>query len=240
MDNAEVKNLIEAFKGYRDVLGPVEENLSAFITAYESVSGDIQRLNEALSGDIRGNLDAIYRSLSEQAARATDLSARIDLFTRSSDKYFQSVDRLTGLIGKVADAAEAVSEVERRAETDLKRLETMLEERKRAYDVKALAASLEKYSENVVKMGEFVDTSVAGAIEENNKKLNEILSGSGELVKEISGEKKAVEQLAAEYRESVKLLRSAVESNDVNMAYIYDILDKWAEDRKVRTKKKNK
>ena len=59
-------------------------------------------------------------------------------------------------------------------------------------------------------------------------------------VKEISGEKKAVEQLAAEYRETVRLLRSAVESNDVNMAYIYDILDKWAEDRKVRTKKKNK
>ena len=132
MDNAEVAKLIEAFKGYRELLGPVQENLSAFIAAYESVSGDISRLNEALSGDIKGNLDKIYRSLSEQAAKATDLSARIDRFASSSEKYFSSVEKLGASVEKVAAKVEAISALEERAEKDLGRLENMLEERKRA------------------------------------------------------------------------------------------------------------
>lgn len=240
MDNAEVAKLIEAFKGYRELLGPVQENLSAFIAAYESVSGDISRLNEALSGDIKGNLDKIYRSLSDQAAKATDLSARIDRFASSSEKYFSSVEKLGASVEKVAAKVEAISALEERAEKDLGRLENMLEERKRAYDVKSLGESLEKYSENVKKISEFVDTSVAGAMKENNKKLSEVIAANGEIVRELSGEKKAVDALIAEYRESNKLLKSAVENNDVNMSYVYEILDKWAVDRKLKISKKSK
>ena len=229
MDNAEVAKLIEAFKGYRELLGPVQENLSAFIAAYESVSGDISRLNDALSGDIKGNLDKIYRSLSDQAAKATDLSARIDRFASSSEKYFSSVEKLGASVEKVAAKVEAISALEERAEKDLGRLENMLEERKR-----------EKYSENVKKISEFVDTSVAGAMKENNKKLSEVIAANGEIVRELSGEKKAVDALIAEYRESNKLLKSAVENNDVNMSYVYEILDKWAVDRKLKISKKSK
>ena len=240
MDNAEVRNLIEAFKGYRDLLGPVQENLSSFIAAYESVSGDIARLDEALSGDIKGNLDRIYRTLSEQAAKATDLSSRIDRFTASSDRYFSSVEKLSSTVEKVAGKFEAVNAIEERAERDLGKLESMLEERKRAYDVKSLGDSLEKYSENVLKISEFVDTSVAGTMKENNKKLSEVIAANGEILKELTGEKKALEALIAEYRESNRLLKSAVENNDVNVNYVYEIMDNWAEDRKIRKGKKHR
>ncbi len=240
MDNAEVRNLIEAFKGYRDLLGPVQENLSSFIAAYESVSGDIARLDEALSGDIKGNLDRIYRTLSEQAAKATDLSSRIDRFTASSDRYFSSVEKLSSTVEKVAGKFEAVNAIEERAERDLGKLESMLEERKRAYDVKSLGDSLEKYSENVLKISEFVDTSVAGTMKENNKKLSEVIAANGEILKELTGEKKALEALIAEYRESNRLLKSAVENNDVNLNYVYEIMDNWAEDRKIRKGKKHR
>lgn len=240
MDNAEVRNLIEAFKGYRDLLGPVQENLSSFIAAYESVSGDIARLDEALSGDIKGNLDRIYRTLSEQAAKATDLSSRIDRFTASSDRYFSSVEKLSSTVEKVAGKFEAVNAIEERAERDLGKLESMLEERKRAYDVKSLGDSLEKYSENVLKISEFVDTSVAGTMKENNKKLSEVIAANGEILKELTGEKKALEALIAEYRESNRLLKSAVENNDVNLNYVYEIMDSWAEDRKIRKGKKHR
>lgn len=240
MDNAEVRNLIEAFKGYRDLLGPVQENLSSFIAAYESVSGDIARLDEALSGDIKGNLDRIYRTLSEQAAKATDLSSRIDRFTASSDRYFSSVEKLSSTVEKVAGKFEAVNAIEERAERDLGKLESMLEERKRAYDVKSLGDSLEKYSENVLKISEFVDTSVAGTMKENNKKLSEVIAANGEILKELTGEKKTLEALIAEYRESNRLLKSAVENNDVNLNYVYEIMDNWAEDRKIRKGKKHR
>ena len=113
-----------------------------------------------------------------------------------------------------------------------------MEERKRAYDIKSLSDSLRRYTENVEKIGDFVDKSVAKAIGESNLRLKEILESEAALAKELAEEKKSTEELLNEYRESNKLLRRAVEGNDVNTEYVYEILDKWALDRKVKTKKK--
>ncbi|MBQ9114425.1 MAG: hypothetical protein IJY07_00655 [Clostridia bacterium] len=80
MDQNEVKLLIETFKSYRDLLTPIQSNLNDFIATYSGVQSDIDRLNQAFSGDARGNLDKIYRTLSSQAEKATDLSSQIDRF----------------------------------------------------------------------------------------------------------------------------------------------------------------
>ena len=44
--------------------------------------------------------------------------------------------------------------------------------------------------------------------------------------------------MASAYVSSNELLKKIVEKNDVNEEYIFDILDKWAESRKVKTKRK--
>lgn len=237
MDN-EIKTLIEAFIGYRDELEPVKQNLEAFVKAYESASGDILKLNEAMSGDIKGNLDRIARSLSEQADKAAALNEGIARFTAMGERYFSGAERLTQSMQKLSDRMDKLVETESRAEADLEKLEAMLEERRRAYDIKSLSDSLGRYTENVEKIGDFVDKSVAGAINDGNSRLKEILESEGRLMRELAAERKSVEELLAEYRETNKFLRLAVENGDVNTEYIYEILDKWALERKVKTKKK--
>ena len=55
---------------------------------------------------------------------------------------------------------------------------------------------------------------------------------------EIEEEKKSIDALAETYASSNELLKKIVEKQDVNEEYIYDILDRWAESRRVKTKKK--
>ena len=238
MDNAEIKSLIAAFKGYRDELEPIRQNLAAFVDAYEQASEDILKLNEAMSGDIKGNLERIGRSLAEQADKAAELKQSISKFTESGERYFQSADKLSQSMQKISERMDKIGATEARAEQDLQRLESLLEERKKAYDIKSLSESLRKYTENVEKIGDFVDRSVAGTINEGNAKLKEILTSEAALARELAAERKSTEELIAEYRESNRLLRLAVEGNDVNTEYVYEILDRWALDRKVKTKKK--
>ena len=238
MDNAEIKTLITVFKAYRDELEPIRQNLSAFVEAYERASGDIEKLNEAMSGDIKGNLEKIGKSLSEQADKAAELKQSVTGFTACCEKYFSNANRLSEAMSRISDRMEKTVATEARAEQDLARLEAFLEERKRAYDIKSLSDSLRRYTENVEKIGDFVDKSVAKAIGESNLRLKEILESEAALAKELAEEKKSTEELLNEYRESNKLLWRAVEGNDVNTEYVYEILDKWALDRKVKTKKK--
>ena len=237
MDNNEVKMLIETFKGYRDLLTPIQSNLNDFITTYSGLQGDIDRLNQAFSGDAKTNLEKIYRTLSGQAEKATDLASQIDRFMKMSSKYTEDITKLLNTVEKVADKLENISSLESKAETQLGKLESILDEKRKSSNVKELQRTLENYDDNVRRMNEFINKDVAEKVADSNQKINAVKSGSEAMLTRISQEKTSIEELTQTYRETNKLLRQIIEKDDVNEAYLYDILDNWAKDRKVKIKK---
>ena len=56
-------------------------------------------------------------------------------------------------------------------------------------------------------------------------------------LQEIISEK-SIDDLVLTYASSNELLKKIAQKQDVNEEYIFDILDRWAEDRKVKHKKK--
>ena len=237
MDQNEVKILIETFKSYRDLLTPIQSNLNDFIATYSGVQSDLDRLNQAFSGDARGSLDKIYRTLSSQAEKASDLATQIDQFMRMSGKYTEDISKLLNTVEKVADKLENISELETKAETQLGKLESILDEKRKSYNVKELQRTLENYDDNVRKMNEFINKDVAEKVADSNQKINAVKSGSEALMKNISNQKGSIEELTSTYRETNRLLKQIIEKDDVNEQHLYEVLDKWAEARKVKIKK---
>ena len=57
MDKTEdLKTLIDAFIGYRDLLTPIQSGLSDFLETYNGVRDDIEKLNSAFDGSAQSNL----------------------------------------------------------------------------------------------------------------------------------------------------------------------------------------
>lgn len=238
MEQNEVRILIETFKNYRDLLTPIQSNLNDFIATYSGVQSDLDRLNQAFSGDARGSLDKIYRTLSSQAEKASDLSTQIDKFLRMSGKYTEDISKLLTTVEKVADKLEGISALETKAETQLGKLESILDEKRKSYNVKELQKTLENYDDNVRRMNEFINKDVAEKVADSNQKINAVKSGSEALMKNLSNQKGSIEELTSTYKETNKLLKQIIEKNDVNETLLYDLLDNWAENRKVKIKKR--
>ncbi|MFW5780695.1 MAG: hypothetical protein ACOCWI_04520 [Bacillota bacterium] len=239
MDKNDIKVLIDSFKGYRDMLTPIQKNLNDFVMTFDYMKNDIEKLNTAFEGDVKGNLEKIYKNLSKQAEQATDLSSRIDSFVNLTEKYTSDVTKLVGIFEKVEKRIVAVNELEKRAEEQISKLDEILEEKKRSYNIKDLQRTLESYNANVERVSEFINKDVAESLRENYTKLDSIKNKNDTLAKRIEEEHTNVEILLTTYTETNKLLAKVVEKEDVNEAYIFDILDKWAENRKVKTKKPN-
>ena len=96
---------------------------------------------------------------------------------------------------------------------------------------------MENYNANVQKVSN-LSIKMSPSLNENYKKLesikeNEVLS------KRIEEEHTNVEILLTTYTATNELLKKITEKQDVNQAYIFDILDKWAEERKIKTKRSN-
>ena len=86
-------------------------------------------------------------------------------------------------------------------------------------------------------MNEFINKDVAEKVADSNAKINAVKSGSEAMLNRISQEKTSIEELTATYKETNRLLRQMIEKDDVNEAYLYDVLDRWASDRKLKIKK---
>ena len=237
MDNNEVNALIDAFVGYREMLVPIQTDMHEFLETYGALKNDVDKLNTAFSGDVQGKLSEIYKNLASQAEKSEELTRKVDQFLKSSAKYTEEVDSLISMFKSIQERISAVNEIEAKAEEQIGRLDSIIEEKRRNYDLKDLKKSLDAYNSNLQTVGDFINKDVAENIIENTNSIKEIKEGNQSIAKRLEEEKKSVDELVETYKSSNELLKKIVEKQDVNEAYIFDILDKWAEDRKVKIKK---
>ena len=59
MNDNELKMLVETFKGYRDLLTPIQAGLSDFAESFEMLKGDIKRLDESFGHEAKDNMKKI-------------------------------------------------------------------------------------------------------------------------------------------------------------------------------------
>jgi len=236
MDNIEAKQLIDAFKEYRDLLIPIQTGLTDFAQTYELMKENVDKLNASFGGEAKERLEHIYHNLEHQSEKATDLAARIDQFSKVTSRYMEETNRLIQLISRVADRLGHINDIEAKAEEQIGRLDALMEEKNKNYNVKELQRTLDSYNTNVQRVSEFINTGVADTLSSSQKRLEGISQGIDAIVKRQKDEAGGLERLAETYNQTNILLKKVVEKDDVNEEYIFEIIDKWAKDRKVKTK----
>ena len=237
MDNNEVKLLITTFKEYRDLLTPIEQNLKEFSLSFDSISSDLKNLNTSFDGNVQNKLDQIYKELSSQANKARTLTSQVDTFMSSTTKYVASIDKLLSLYTRIEEKIGVVDKIQNEAELHIEKLNNIIEEKKKTYNLKQLEKNLETYNIGVQKVSEYINHDVADTLSSSNEKISQITDKNDSIYQALLEEKSSIDKLVENYNQSNQLLKKVVENNDVNEAYIFEILDKWADSRKVKIKK---
>jgi len=237
LENNEIKMLIEAFKEYRDLIGPIEQNLKAFSLSFDSIRQDIQNLNSGFDGNLQSKLDKIYKELSTQADKAKTLASEVDRFMLSTNKYINSVDSLISVFNKIEEKINTVDSLQNKAELQIEKLNVIIEEKRKSYDIKQLEKNLEAYNVGVQKVSDYINKDVADVLKNSSDKIEKIQNKNSDILEAVVNEKGSIDKLVETYEASNKLLRKIIENNDVNEEYIFEVLDKWAEDRKLKIKK---
>lgn len=96
--------------------------------------------------------------------------------------------------------------------------------------------SLENYNANVQKISDYINREVAGVLADNSKSIERIQRDNESIVRRLDEEGGDIKTLIETFRSSNDMLKRVVESQEVNEAYMFDILDKWAESRRIKIK----
>ena len=233
----QIKELINAFVEYRNLFTPIEQNLRNFADTYENMRADIQTLSQSFDGNMQKKLDAIYNDLSKQFEKSKDLSSQIDAFKQKTDKFGAEMNKLLTMFENIESKINKIDEIENRAVSQIERLDAIAEQKKKNYNLKDLERNLEAYNTNVQKINDYINKDIAVNLKNNDEKISIIKDKSESVLEVLLNEKSNIEQLISTYTQTNKILKNITEKQDVNEQYIFDLIDAWAKDRGVKTKK---
>lgn len=237
MNDNSVKELIDSFIAYRNLIAPLQESLHAVSKTYGEIRDDLDALSKNFSGSAAGQLDRVHSILNSQAKSGQELSRRIDEYAQSGEKYAKAVTDMSSRFSGVVNRIDALMEIEGKAKSQIERIDALLEEKKSSYDLKGLQRSLDGYNANVEKISDFINKDIATVLVSNAEKIETIRKENEELSKLVARQSEDIATLTSMFSETTALLKKVVEGSTVNEQYLFDILDKWAADRKVKTKK---
>ena len=182
-----------------------------------------------LKMDKKGQLSLEYILLSMMAILIISLLS-VPILLTAIDYSSDIIDSINSWVKRVRKHKAYIREIEESTPT----YEPEMVDIKLAEELKN---SLDKYNAKLQSVSEFINKDVAENIVENTKTIQEIKSGNTNVVTHLMEEKSSIEELSENYRATNALLKKILEKNDVNEEYIFEILDRWAEDRKLKIKK---
>ena len=238
MNDNSIKELIESFIEYRNLIAPLQESLHTVSKTYGEIKDDLDNLSRSFSGNTALNLEKVHSTLNAQAKSGQELSRRIDEYAQSGEKYAKAVQDMSSRFSAVVERIDSLQQIEKSARSQIERIETLIEEKKSSYNLKELQKSLDGYNTNVEKISDFINKDIASVLTQNAEKIEIIRRENEELSRAVSQQSKDIATLTATFAETSALLKKVVEGSTVNEEYLFDAFDKWAADRKVKIKKK--
>jgi len=231
----QIKQLIDTFIEYRNLLSPIQKNLSDFLASYNEVKSSIENLSLSFEGDLQKQLLSMFDRMERETKKAGELASQIDKLTTSTDKYAQGITQISAQFNRIEGRLGALLELDKRADEQFNKIDMIIEERGKSYNIKELSVAIEGYNKDIKKVSEFLNKDIGDVMMENGRQLGEIKKGLDEIVKEQGGQD--LKALLETNKESAAFLKKIVEDKDINEAYLFEVLDRWAEDRKVKVKK---
>ena len=237
MSDNSIKDLIESFISYRNLIAPLQESLHTVSKTYEEIRQDLDNLTKNFSPNAMGQLEKVHATLNAQAKSGQELTRKIDEYAQSGARYAQAVSDMSSRFEEVVKRVDSLQEIEKNARSQIERIDTLIEEKKSSYNLKELQKSLDSYNTNVEKISDFINRDIASVLKQNAEKIEAIRRENEELSQVVAQQSKDIATLTAMFAETTALLKKVVEGSTVNEQYLFDVLDKWAADRKVKTKK---
>ena len=238
MDDASIKELIDSFIAYRNLIAPLQESLHTVSKTYQEIKEDLDNLSKNFSAGTVNQLEKVHTTLNSQAKSGQELSRRIDEYAQSGERYARAVSDMSSRLSTLASGVDSLQELENSARRQIERIDALIEDKKSSYNLKELQKSLDGYNTNVEKISDFINRDVAAVLTQNAEKIEAIRRENEALHEVVSEQGKDIATLTAMFSETNALLKKVVEGSSVNEQYLFDAFDQWAADRKVKTKKK--
>ena len=101
MSENSIKELIDSFISYRNLIAPLQDSLHSVSKTYEDIRNDLDNLTKSFSGNASAQLEKVHATISAQAKSGQELGRKIEEYASSGEKYAQAVKNMSSRFTEV-------------------------------------------------------------------------------------------------------------------------------------------
>ncbi|MCK9575117.1 MAG: hypothetical protein WCX32_04715 [Clostridia bacterium] len=228
----EIADLIGEFTNHTKVIETVNENFTNFMHAYKQIKESLEKLNI----DIKSKQN-IEKAMNDLVDKGTLLVGDITVLS-------QKVNKLESLINPIAEQIENLNTSFKKLINFDENVQAILNSVSKTnetidkLDLKQITTTLESYNQKMEQTKTIFEQDVKKAFNTNNARIDYMLKDVSSIVKNADSANTHLEELVKQQVELQTIISKLVDKNTFQMEYLYDVLDKWAEERKVKLSKK--
>lgn len=217
--------ILDHFAEERDLLSKTVKGIEEFASSYKEIKTILDEFkgedNLSVSNsllNINSELISIDESVKNYntnlAEKYTEITEDFKNLFKKYDVLLESQKELTSFIEKIDNFMETLNSL----------------------NMNEIINSLNENERKVERLNELVEKDLKEQIKHNNEVVGKVVTVFDEFIKTNNQQQMNVKQIADETQATNKLLKELSKSNNINEGVLFELMDKWAEDRK-RNKK---
>jgi len=228
----EIADLIGEFTNHTKVIETVNENFTNFVHAYKQIKESLEKLNidikskhniEKAMNDLLGKGELLVVDITVLAEKINKLESLINPIAEQIENLNTSFKKLINFDENVQAILNSVSKTNETIEK---------------LDLNQITKMLDSYSQKMDQTKTIFEQDVKKAFNVNNAKIDNMIKDVSFVLKNADTTSTRLELLVKQQVELQAVIAKLVDKNTFQMEYLYDVFDKWAEERKVKLSKK--
>jgi len=228
----EITDLITEFSKHTKVIEKVNENFASFVQAYKVIKESLEKLNVDVKSKqtIEHTMNDLVSKSQNMVGDINVLSGKINKLENLINPISEQIENLNTSFKKLINFEENVQKILNNVNKTNETIEKL--------DLNQINDALVSYNEKMEQTKNIFEKDVKKSFDTNNAKIDAMVSDVNSVLKNADSQNTHLEELVNQQSSLQAILTKIADKNTFQMEYLYEILDKWADERKVKTNKK--
>ena len=228
----EIADLIGEFTNHTKVIEAVNENFTNFVRAYKQIKESLEKLNI----DIKSKQN-IEKAMNDLVGKGELLVGDITVLAEKINKLESLINPIAGQIENLNTSFKKLINFDENVQAILNSV-SKTNETIEKLDLNQITKTLESYNQKMDQTKTIFEQDVKKAFNVNNAKIDSMVKDVSFVLKNADTTSTRLEELVLQQVGLQAIIAKLVDKNTFQMEYLYDVFDKWAEERKVKLNKK--
>lgn len=244
MANIDLTKVSKELAEQQIMMQEINKNLELFVENYRNTKRTLEEVKSPNGVDLSSKIDELTANLEQTRANVEIYGKKLyenleisKVVSKEFDGVKEGLEKIKNEILETTKQSEMYLKSQKEALESISKFEEIMKKIENV-DFKNYESKLERYTYNLQLLNDKIENGLQEKIDKNLGEIEKFEKKINEISENTTKQNNAITEIAKSVATMTTLLSKLTKTGNVDEQYIYEIIDRWADESKVKHKKR--